>query len=398
MPARYVPARVVVAMMLLAAAIAAGQSTNSGKTTTSTKPPSTRPPISQDERRPVFLTGHVKLDDGTDPSERVAIERVCNGRVRREGYTDAHGAFGFQLGAQQIMQDASVGGMDTLASSGVMARPTSSGSAVFAPTTQTVGVSQRELMGCELRAALPGFISERIDLAGRQLFDNPDVGTLVLHRMGKVEGTTISLTTLQAPEEAKKALQRARHALAKKDNAEAERQLQKAVALYPKFAEAMSLLGEVYSGEGRKDEAEKMFRGTMEADPKFIGPYFNLAVLAGTTRDWQRMLELTDKAVALDPCENPSIYLLNAVANYNLHNLVAAEKSARLARRLDARYHFPRADFILANILTQRGDYAGAAEQLRSFLKYAPAGAEADAAREMLAHTEERLASAAASK
>jgi hypothetical protein len=35
---------------------------------------------------------------------------------------------------------------------------------------------------------------------------------------------------------------------------------------------------------------------------------------------------------------------------------------------------------------------------LRSFLKYAPAGAEADAAREMLAHTEERLASAAASK
>jgi Tfp pilus assembly protein PilF len=398
MSARYVPARVVVAMMLLATAIAAGQSTNSGKTTTTAKPPSTRPPISQDELRPVFLTGHVKLADGTDPSERVAIERVCNGRVRREGYTDAHGAFGFQLGQQQIIQDASVGGTDAVRSSGVLTSSLGGGSAVFTPTTQTVGVSQRELMGCELRAVLAGYRSEPLDLAGRQLFDNPDVGTLVLHRMGKVEGTTISLTTLQAPEEAKKALQRARHALAKKDNAEAERQLQKAVALYPKFAEAMSLLGEVYSGEGRKDEAEKMFRGAMEADPKFIGPYFNLAVLAGTTRDWQRMLELTDKAVALDPYENPSIYLLNAVANYNLRNLVAAEKSARLARRLDTRYHFPRADFILANILTQRGDYAGAAEQLRSFLKYAPAGAEADAAREMLAHTEERLASAAASK
>jgi Tfp pilus assembly protein PilF len=391
MPARYVSANVVVAMMLLAAAGAAGQSTNSGKTTTSTKPPSTRP-VTQEERRLVFLTGHVKLDDGTDPSERVAIERVCNGRTRREGYTDSRGAFGFQLGAQQIMQDASVSGMDTLRPAGVPTSSLGGGSGVFAPTTQTSGVSQRELMGCELRAVLPGYTSEPLNLAGRQLFDNPDVGTLVLHRMGKVEGTKISLTTLQAPPEAKKAFERARHALAKKDNPEAERQLQKAVAQYPKYAEAMSLLGEVYSGEGRKDEAEKMFREAMEADPKFIGPYFNLAVLAGTTRDWQRMLELTDKAVALDPYENPAIYLMNAVAQYNLHNLVLAEKSARQARRLDAQYHYPRADFILANILTQRGDYAGAAEQLRSFLQYATADAEADAAREMLAQTQQKIA------
>ena len=42
-----------------------------------------------------------------------------------------------------------------------------------------------------------------------------------------------------------------------------------------------------------------------------------------------------------------------------------------------------------------RGDYAGAAEQLRSFLNHAPPGAEADGAREMLAGTESRLAAAA---
>lgn len=52
----------------------------------------------------------------------------------------------------------------------------------------------------------------------------------------------------------------------------------------------------------------------------------------------------------------------------------------------------PRVDFLLANILLQRDDYAGAAEQLQSFLKYSPSGAEADSARELLAHTESKLA------
>ena len=44
----------------------------------------------------------------------------------------------------------------------------------------------------------------------------------------------------------------------------------------------------------------------------------------------------------------------------------------------------------------QRGDYAGAAEQLRSFLKYQPTGSEAEAARGMLEQTQQRIASGTA--
>ena len=49
----------------------------------------------------------------------MSIERVCNGRVRRESYTDAHGAFGFQLGMNQEMQDASVGCADSMRGMGM---------------------------------------------------------------------------------------------------------------------------------------------------------------------------------------------------------------------------------------------------------------------------------------
>src|SRR5262245_63092022 len=60
--------------------------------------------------RPIFLSGSVRLTDGTVPPDTVLIERVCNGRVRPEGYTDSKGNFSFQLGAQQglVFADASV--------------------------------------------------------------------------------------------------------------------------------------------------------------------------------------------------------------------------------------------------------------------------------------------------
>ena len=220
-------------------------------------------------------------------------------QATREAYTDAHGTFGFQLGETQFMQDASVSGADMRGST----FGNTAGGSIFAPTTQSRGITQRELMGCELRASLAGFVSESIDLAGRQLFDNPDVGTIMLHRMGKVEGTKISVTTMLAPKDARKAFERARNARQKNRMPEAEQQLQKAIALYPRYAEAMSLLGEIYSEEGRTAEAEKMFQAATEADPKFIGPLYNLAMLASERRDWQPMAELTAKA-AVRPCSS----------------------------------------------------------------------------------------------
>jgi tetratricopeptide (TPR) repeat protein len=348
----------------------------------------------QADRKPLFVSGKVIMDDGMPPSERVAIERICNGRVRREAYTDSHGAFGFQMGAEaDVMQDASVGASDGARLPGTPGNPSVGSVSLLAPTPQVPGISPRELMGCELRAALGGYRSDTINLAGMQIFDNPNVGTLFLHRMGKMEGATVSLTTLQAPPDAKKAFERARNALAKNNRAEAQQELEKAVALYPKFAEAMSQLGELYSNDGRKNEAEKLFRAALEADPRFVGPYYNMGLLASEGRDWKRMAEWSDKALALDPYEFPATYLMNAIANYNLHNLDAAEKSAHTARRLDSQYRLPRIDFILANVLMQRGDYAGAAEELRLFLKYRPTGTEAEAARAMLEQTQQKIAS-----
>ena len=342
----------------------------------------------------MFLSGRVMLDDGTEPQERASIERVCNGRVRREAYTDSHGQFGFQLGAEmQGFQDATVGGsLDPMRSASVFGNSQASG----APSGMAIqGVTQRELMGCELRANLAGFRSDSITLAGRQLLDNSSVGTIVLHRIGKVEGASISATSLKAPRDAKKAFERGQNLLKKGNKAEAAGEFSKAIQLYPMYAEALAQLGDIYANQGRNEEAKKLYGQAVEGDPRFLPPYFGLAQLAAREKDWKAVAELSGRALALNAYEYPVAYLFDAAANYNLHNFDRAEKSARAGQRLDSQHRLPRIDFILANVLMQRGDYAGAAEQLRSFLNHAPPGAEADEARGMLAGTESRLAAAA---
>jgi tetratricopeptide (TPR) repeat protein len=397
-------ARYAVVVLFLAAGYAFAQSggqtggnTGGGNTPNIPSPssqPSVRSVPQPEQRRPMFIRGRVMLDDGTMPTERVVIERVCNGHARREGDADSRGYFSFQLGGDlEVLQDASVGG-PTFDVSGTAFPGSNPG--VSGDLTPNSGVSRRDLLGCELRASLPGYRSDTIPLTGLQTTDNPDVGVIVLHHYGKVEGTRISMVALKAPKDAKKAYHRGVDLLKKKKIAEAEEEFSKAVKLYPSYADALCRLGDIEMDQGHREQAGDRYRQALAADPKFIPPYFGLTLIAAQKQDWNAMADLSGQALALDAYEYPGAYFYNAVANYNLHKIEQAEKSARMARRLDSQYHIPKIDFLLANILLQRNDYAGAAEQLRSFLKYVPTGREADVARQLLGNTESKLAAAPA--
>src|SRR5215467_12801225 len=57
--------------------------------------------------RAVFIAGRVMISGGGATPDHILIERVCSGLVRREGYTDSHGEFQFELGRNQPERDAS---------------------------------------------------------------------------------------------------------------------------------------------------------------------------------------------------------------------------------------------------------------------------------------------------
>ena len=334
----------------------------------------------QTPTQPIFLSGRVMLDDGTPPPNRVAIQRLCGTTPRIEGYTDSRGYFSIQLGANntEALQDASTSGFPGFGEPGGLSNSTLGGG----------GISERQLMNCELRANLPGFQSQSISLANRRSLDNPDLGTILLHRIGASEGTTVSATTLAAPKDARKAYEKGLDLAKKNKMEEARANLEKAVELYPRYAIAWNILGKVQAGQGQLDAARKSFDQSIQADSKFVPPYLEIAQLQMRAREWQQLANTTEKATKLDPFNYPQAFFYNAVANYNLHHGEVAEESVRHAQKLDTRHEIPQLSHLLGVILADRQDFSAAAEQMRDYLKFAPQAQDASAVRTQLEQME----------
>src|ERR1019366_1868025 len=189
-----------------------------GRTTTTPSPSTTTPnptstPASVGVPQPIFLNGRVMLEDGTAPPGPVTIETVCNRSAHSEGYTDSQGYFAIQLGARNgVIQDAS--------ETNSRASWSASGMTGTSATTGPLGSSQsseRKYMGCDLQAKLGGYRSQTVALAGRRPMDDPNVGTILLHRNGPAEeGQTISAVSLAAPKDATKAYDKGLEAIRKK--------------------------------------------------------------------------------------------------------------------------------------------------------------------------------------
>src|SRR5213079_1175423 len=91
------------------------------------------------------------------------------------------------------------------------------------------GVNPRDLIGCELRGLLPGFQSSNVMIRVEGSFGEIRMDTIVMQRLGGGSGTTISLTTMQAPNGARKAYEKAEKNIAKQNLKDAEKDLEKAV-------------------------------------------------------------------------------------------------------------------------------------------------------------------------
>lgn len=342
--------------------------------------------------RAIFLSGKVMLDDGTPPPEPVTIERVCNGNPRPEGYTDSKGRFSFELGRNTaMMADASTNMGNDGFGGGMPGQPQRGGLGNGGFGGGNANIEQ-QLMGCELRASLPGFRSDMVSLAGRRVMDNPDVGTIVLHRLANVEGFTFSATSGLAPKDAKKAFEKSRDLLKKKKLPEAQKELEKATSLYPKYATAWYELGRVYEAQNQVEPARKAFQSSIDADPKYVNPYLNLSGIFAKEANWEKTAELTAKALKLNPFEYPTMYFYNSVANLNLQKLDEAEKSAREARKLDAKNRIPKIDHVLGIILAQKRDLPGAKDSLSAYLKASPTAGDADAVKKQLEQIDKLIA------
>jgi tetratricopeptide (TPR) repeat protein len=338
-------------------------------------------------QRPLMFTGKVVMEDGTPPPDSVTIQLTCRMNPHSVGFTDSKG--GFSVDLSNRMNDASMMDAGEANGGGFGSGPYggSSTNRMGSPNNP-YGMSARDLMGCDLQASLAGFRSDQIDLGTRHSLDNPDVGTIILHRLANVEGLTISATSALAPKDAKKAFEKGREATRKQKWDEAEKDFQKAVDVYPKYAAAWYQLGLVQQQKKDEDAARKSYSQALAADSKFVSPYQELAMMAAREQKWQEVVDDTDRLLRLNPVDFPQAWMFNSLGNYYLKNMDAAEKSAREGISHDAAHHYATMNHVLGVILAQKQDYTGAVQQLRAYIRFAPNATDIDQVKQQLSEVE----------
>ncbi len=326
-----------------------------------------------DTSRPVNISGRVLMEDGSPILQDISIQRVCSGMAKTVAYTDSKGHFSFQWGDRNaIVTDAADAGSGP--GPGRSSSTSGYGGAQSAGGANALAVDPfgSRMMNCELRASVAGYTSDTINLFNRRSGDSPDVGTLMLRRIAGVEGSSVSVTSMMAPKEAKKAYEHGLQSLLKNKSSDASKDFEKAVTLYPKYADAWVNLGKLRIEQQQIEPARTALLKAIEADPKLVTPYVELGLLAAKSTNWQESGKYLDRAVELDPVDYPQAWYADAVANYNLKKYDAAEKSARAAVKLDPRHANPRSDYLLGLVLAEKQNYPAAVEELTAYLKLAP--------------------------
>jgi tetratricopeptide (TPR) repeat protein len=218
-----------------------------------------------------------------------------------------------------------------------------------------------------------GYLSSSIYLNQHSIFENPNIGFIVVRRLDAKGGTTLSLTTLAAPEKALKSYTKAREELSKeKPNLKkAKGELQKATKAYPEYAEAWHLLGKTGIRMQDEDLARSSFANSFAADPKFTPPYFELIYIEMQGSRFGEAALLSNILLDLLP-DAPRAQYLHGLAYYKLGDLAVAEQSFRRIEKSGNWKEFTMTFFFLGMIDAKQGEIPLAAKEFRTYLRVTP--------------------------
>jgi hypothetical protein len=348
----------------------------------------------------VFLVGRVATSDSTALPNNVLVERVCENRVSQQIYASLQGDFSMQLASNTDSV------MDATADPALLTKTTNN--------SLLGGMPRLKLANCELRASAPGFHPSSVSLIDLDVLSGTaNVGGIILERLTKIKGTTLSAIPYMAPNDARKAYERGLGAEKKNKLADACKDFERAVEIYPNFTQAWFHLGTALEKQGQKDEARAAYTRATTIDTRFFAPYLSLASMAYEAQDWADVLFFTAHILDLDPWNHRDFtgymvnlddvnyaeaYFYNALANYQLNRVDAAERSAIKAEHLDMRTRYPELHLVMAEILAQKSDYAGAISELQTYLQLVPHPRQLDQLQIRLAEWEKLSSSVSTEK
>jgi tetratricopeptide (TPR) repeat protein len=302
-----------------------------------------------------IVIGSVTLVNGAVPRRLVQLERVCGGRTEGVAYANSKGQYYFNLG---ILYD---------------------------PRKPTVGVKHADsFAGCTIHANLEGYRAQSVELVPAIKSEKRTVAEIFLQPAGKSEGAIVSATNARIVEKARNDYDRGLDLAANTRWHDAIAAMKTATSQDANFATAWVSLGKLQILQNDNKDALRSYSQAIAADDRFAEAYIDLAVIETAAAHWDKVVENTDKAIALDPDAFPRAYYLNTMANIKLNKAAAALKSVAEGIRADQDHRFPELQYMRGMLLISQGDKTGARTQLESYLALSPRGDNAENASRQL--------------
>jgi tetratricopeptide (TPR) repeat protein len=189
----------------------------------------------------------------------------------------------------------------------------------------------------------------------------------------------VAAADLNIPESARKEFDKANQFVTKENWQRAIERLNKAITIYPQYAQAYNNLGVAYGHLGDRARNLEALQKAISLNDHFAEAHLNLARLAIVDRDFPQAEVLLNKATAIDPTD---AQILSALANMELLNhhyeqaLATCRRAHSTARGVHAVVHY-----VAARIFEQENRPLDAVAELRVFLSEEQSGPRADAAR-----------------
>ena len=198
-----------------------------------------------------------------------------------------------------------------------------------------------------------------------------------------IDSGVVSALDLDAPNGAIVEFNRARTLLKAQNSKEAIKQLQKAIAQYPKFVSAYVGLGLAYVDQEDPVKARSEFETAAKLDDKFPGSFLHLGRLALSQNDFPAAESALEKAAALQPKDVSILsvlaYAQNGTQQYR-HALETVQRVHALDHKGMANVHY-----VAASAAMSLNDFETMERELTLFLSEDATNAFAPVARQNLA-------------
>lgn len=193
---------------------------------------------------------------------------------------------------------------------------------------------------------------------------------------------TISASDLNIPRKAAHEFDRASELMAEHQWKKAITQLNRALAIYPRYVQAYNNLGVAYGRLGDRASERTALEKAVSLNDHFAPAYVNLARMAIVDRDFPAAEALLERATGIDPGDADALLLLANVELLDGHYDQAIANSRKVHLMGGASHALVH--YIAARAFEHESRVSEAAMEFEAFLSEEPSGDRANAVRKEL--------------